>query len=194
MVENIAFKKNCEDFVRNLIGTLPNRSATDSALIDTPTRFSKMMQEQLAGEFVTNADIAEMYTKTFPYEYNSNNLILVDNIECFSHCEHHLALMYNMHVDIAYVPADRILGLSKFARIVDIISKRLQTQEKMGADIMEVLKLILGQRTPIIIKIRAEHSCMTARGIKKPGSYTQTIHENEVTESMKQEFLEMVGK
>ena len=164
-----------------ILGALPNRAFGEPATLKTPERFAKMLAEQLEGEFVTNEQIAEMFNVTFDYEIDeddidSHNWVVVKDITCFSHCEHHIALMYNMKVTIGYIPEDKILGLSKFARIVEIVSHRLQTQEKMGKDILEILQIILGENIPIVVKISGEHSCMTARGIKKPGSVTKTIH------------------
>lgn len=172
------------DFKRagmEILGALPNRAFGEPATLKTPERFAKMLAEQLEGEFVTNEQIAEMFNVTFDYEIDegiigSHNWVVVKDIPCFSHCEHHIALMYNMKVTIGYIPEDKILGLSKFARIVEIVSHRLQTQEKMGKDILEILQIILGEDIPIVVKISGEHSCMTARGIKKPGSVTKTIH------------------
>lgn len=164
-----------------ILGALPNRAFGEPATLKTPERFAKMLAEQLEGEFVTNEQIAEMFNVTFDYEVDEDNIgshswVVVKDIPCFSHCEHHIALMYNMKVTIGYIPEDKILGLSKFARIVEIVSHRLQTQEKMGKDILEILQIILGEDIPIVVKISGEHSCMTARGIKKPGSVTKTIH------------------
>lgn len=172
------------DFKRagmEILGALPNRAFGEPATLKTPERFAKMLAEQLEGEFVTNEQIAEMFNVTFDYEVDEDNIdshnwVVVKDIPCFSHCEHHIALMYNMKVTIGYIPEDKILGLSKFARIVEIVSHRLQTQEKMGKDILEILQIILGENIPIVVKISGEHSCMTARGIKKPGSVTKTIH------------------
>lgn len=172
------------DFKRagmEILGALPNRAFGEPATLKTPERFAKMLAEQLEGEFVTNEQIAEMFNVTFDYEIDEDNIgshswVVVKDIPCFSHCEHHIALMYNMKVTIGYLPEDKILGLSKFARIVEIVSHRLQTQEKMGKDILEILQIILGEDIPIVVKISGEHSCMTARGIKKPGSVTKTIH------------------
>lgn len=164
-----------------ILGALPKRAFGEPATLKTPERFAKMLAEQLEGEFVTNEQIAEMFNVTFDYEIDEDNIgshswVVVKDIPCFSHCEHHIALMYNMKVTIGYIPEDKILGLSKFARIVEIVSHRLQTQEKMGKDILEILQIILGEDIPIVVKISGEHSCMTARGIKKPGSVTKTIH------------------
>ena len=161
------------DFKRagmEILSALPNRAFGEPATVKTPERFAKMLAEQLEGEFVTNEQIAEMFNVTFDYENDldeegdyHNNWVIVKDIPCFSHCEHHIALMYNMKVTIGYIPQDKILGLSKFARIVEIVSHRLQTQEKMGKDILEILKIILGIDITIIVKISGEHSFMTAR-------------------------------
>ena len=95
------------------------------------------------------------------------------DIDIFSHCEHHLALMYDMTVDIAYVPNGKVIGLSKLARIADMVSKRLQLQERIGNDILYIVKKITGSND-IIVRIEGCHSCVTARGIKKR-SKTVTI-------------------
>ena len=151
----------------------------------------KMYDEIYEGMRYTNDEVAEMFNKCFD-EPEANDLVCMTNIDTFSNCEHHLALMYNMKVSIAYIPKDNILGLSKFARIVDIISKRLQTQEKMGKDIMEVLETVLPQ-VPILVQIKAEHSCMTSRGIQKPGTQTVTLHTNDlVSEEIKKEFFNLL--
>lgn len=188
------FERTCESFsnaARYIIRELPYRQKDDPALVDTPSRFAKFMMERLQGEFVNNEQISKLYGKVFPYE-GSGEMVLVKDIECFSMCEHHIALMYNMKVSIAYIPKDNILGLSKFARIVDIISKRLQTQEKMGKDIMEVLETVLPQ-VPVLVQIKAEHSCMTSRGIQKPGTQTVTLHTNDlVSEEIKKEFFNLL--
>lgn len=164
-----------------ILSVLPNRALGEPATLKTPERFAKMLAEQLEGEFVTNEQIAKMFNVTFDYSINEEDFrmydwVIVKDIPCFSHCEHHIALMYNMKVTIGYIPENKILGLSKFARIVEVVSHRLQTQEKMGKDILEILQMILGKDIPIVVKISGEHSCMTARGIKKPGSATKTIH------------------
>lgn len=164
-----------------ILSALPYRKMTEKALLRTPERFAKMMMEQLEGEFVTNEEIKQLYDVCFDYEDEVfTDWVIVKDISCFSHCEHHLALMYNMKVSIGYKPETKILGLSKFARIVDLVSKRLQTQEVMGRQILEILMSIMGEETPICVHISGEHSCMTARGIKKPGSVTTTVHSSGV--------------
>jgi len=144
-------------------------------LIDTPKRAAEMYIEQFEGMNYTNDQIAEMFNKSFDEDYltDSKNVVVVKDIDIFSHCEHHLALMYDMTVDIAYVPNGRVIGLSKLARIADMCAKRLQLQERIGNDILYCVKKITKSEN-ILIRITGCHSCVTARGIKKR-SKTTTI-------------------
>ena len=93
-----------------------------------------------------------------------------------TYCEHHLALMYDMKVTVAYIPNGRVIGLSKIARIADMVSKRLQLQERIGSDIADIMHMVTGAKD-IAVFIEGCHSCMTARGIKKANTktYTQTL-------------------
>ena len=122
----------------------------------------------------SNAEIAEMFNKSFEQQCGSDDFVLVKDIEAFSYCEHHMALMYDMKISVAYIPSGRVLGLSKIARIADMACKRLQLQERIGSDIAEIMELASGS-SDIAVFIEANHSCMTARGIKKPGSKTSTV-------------------
>jgi GTP cyclohydrolase I len=95
------------------------------------------------------------------------------DITVFSYCEHHMALMYDMTVNVGYIPRGKVLGLSKIARICEMAAKRLQLQEKLGRDIAEIISEAAG--TPDVgVKISGCHSCMTARGIKNASSHTET--------------------
>lgn len=100
-------------------------------------------------------------------------MVVLKGINCFSYCEHHIALMYNMTVDVGYIPNGKVIGISKIARIADAVTKRLQIQERIGKEIRDILTKILGTEDVIVV-IQGEHSCMTARGIKKPGVKTKT--------------------
>ena len=137
-------------------------------LLDTPKRAAEMYLELFEGMNYTNDEIAEMFDKSFDTDYltDSKNVVVVKGIDIFSHCEHHLALMYDMTVDIAYVPNKRVIGLSKIASIADMVAKRLQLQERIGNDILEILKKIT-KSDDILVRIEGCHSCVTARGIKK---------------------------
>lgn len=141
-------------------------------LRETPARVARMYAEVLAGMRYSNDEIAEMFDKCFESE-GSHDLVLVKDIEVFSYCEHHMALMYNMKVHVGYIPKDRIIGLSKIARICDMAAKRFQLQERLGCDIAEIMQKVLKTEDVIVI-IEGEHSCMTARGIKSRNAKTRT--------------------
>ena len=153
-------------------------------LKDTPKRVAKMYEEVFEGMNYTNKEIADMFNKTFVLnecdEYDGiekmQNMVVVRDIDIFSYCEHHLALMYDMKVTVAYIPKDRVIGISKIARIADMVSKRLQLQERIGTDIADIVQMVTGAED-IAVFIEGCHSCMTARGIKKTNTktYTQTL-------------------
>lgn len=153
-------------------------------LKDTPKRVAKMYEEVFEGMNYTNKEIADMFNKTFALnecdEYDGikkmQNMVVVRDIDIFSYCEHHLALMYDMKVTVAYIPKDRVIGISKIARIADMVSKRLQLQERIGTDIADIVQMVTGAED-IAVFIEGCHSCMTARGIKKVNAktYTQTL-------------------
>lgn len=153
-------------------------------LKDTPKRVAKMYEEVFEGMNYTNKEIADMFNKTFMLnecdEYDGiekmQNMVVVRDIDIFSYCEHHLALMYDMKVTVAYIPKDRVIGISKIERIADMVSKRLQLQERIGTDIADIVQMVTGAED-IAVFIEGCHSCMTARGIKKVNAktYTQTL-------------------
>ena len=150
------------------IGEDPDREG----LRETPDRVARMYSEIFEGISYTNDEIANMFNKTFDAPTN-NDMVLVRDIEIFSYCEHHMALMYDMKVNVAYIPRDRVIGLSKIARIADMVGKRLQLQEKIGFDIAEIMeKATLSPDVAVIIS--GKHSCMTARGIKNTPAVTLT--------------------
>lgn len=167
--------KAIEEHIRGILvalGDNPERGG----LKDTPKRVAKMYEEVFAGMCYTNDEIAEMFNTTFegdvPLEdINNNDIVFMKDIEIFSYCEHHLALMYNMKVAVAYLPSNKIIGLSKIARIADMVGRRLQLQERIGSDIAEILQKVTGSEDVAVI-IQGEHGCMTSRGIQKPGSKT----------------------
>lgn len=152
-------------------------------LKETPSRVARMYEEVFEGMNYTNDEIAEMFNKTFE-EYGNDDegvsrigdMVVVKDIDIFSYCEHHMALMYDMKVTVAYVPNGKVIGLSKIARVADMVSKRLQLQERIGSDIADVITKITGSED-VAVYIEGCHSCMTARGIKKnqAKTYTQTL-------------------
>ena len=171
-IDKEAIKFHIKEIIKAL-GDDPEREG----LKDTPDRVSRMYEEVFEGMNYTNDELAVMFDKTFEddveYETDRKDMVVVKDIDIFSYCEHHMALMYDMKVTVAYVPAGRVIGLSKIARIADMVSKRLQLQERIGSDIAEVMQKITGSED-VAVLIEGSHSCMTARGIKKPASKTYT--------------------
>ncbi len=153
------------------IGEDPDREG----LRDTPRRVAKMYEEVFAGIGISNHEIAEMFGKTFADadREQASSAVVMRNISVFSYCEHHMALMYDMQVSVAYIPHERVLGLSKIARICDMAAKRLQLQERLGRDIAEIISEAAGS-PDVGVRIRGSHSCMTARGIKNVTAQTVT--------------------
>lgn len=168
-IDQEAIKKHIRGILEAL-GDDPDREG----LKDTPERVAKMYAEVFEGMNYTNDEIAKMFSKSFELPQEGNkDMVLVKDIEVFSYCEHHMALMYDMKVSVAYLPRKRVIGLSKIARIADMVSKRLQLQERIGTDIADVICKATGS-PDVAVYIEGNHSCMTARGIKKPSAKTVT--------------------
>lgn len=160
-----------QESVRNILIALGDDPGREG-LVDTPRRVAKMYDEVFEGMRYTNEEIAMMFDKCFN-EPDAKDLVLMKDIDAFSYCEHHLALMYNMKIHVAYIPDGRVIGLSKIARIVDMVCRRLQLQERIAKDIAEILQRVL-ETHDVMVVVEGEHSCMTARGIKKPGTVTNS--------------------
>lgn len=147
-------------------------------LKETPRRVAGYWQELLEGEEYTNAEIAEKYSKNFEVGYDPIVTIYQENI--YSHCEHHLALMFDGSAVIGYIPVQnengtyKVLGLSKLYRIVEMCSKRLQLQEKLAADIAECISLATGSKE-VYVNLNMKHGCVSARGVKASGSTNVTF-------------------
>lgn len=164
-------KKAIMEHVRGILIALGDDPEREG-LKETPERVAKMYEEVFEGMNYTNREIADMFSKTFELtDSESNDMVIVKDIEVFSYCEHHLALMYDMKVTVAYIPEKKVLGLSKIARIADMAAKRLQLQEKLGADIAEIISMASGSEN-VAVYIEGKHSCMTARGIRNGSSST----------------------
>ena len=165
-----------EEHIKGILIALGDNPEREG-LKDTPKRVAKMYEDIYKGMCYTNDEIAEMLNTTFEDDLAlgnaENDLVFMKDIEIFSHCEHHMALMYNMKVAVAYVPKQKVIGLSKIARIADMAGRRLQLQERIGSDIAEILQKITESEDVAVI-IQGEHGCMTTRGIQKPGAKTIT--------------------
>lgn len=169
-------KEAVKEHIRGLLvalGENPDREG----LKDTPDRVARMYEEVFEGIGYSNHEIAQMFNKTFEdeleFEDGGQDMVIVKDIDIFSYCEHHVALMYDMKVTVAYLPAGKVIGLSKIARIADMVSKRLQLQERIGSDIADIITEVTGSED-VAVLIEGCHSCMTARGIKKPNAKTYT--------------------
>ncbi len=165
-----------KEHIRGIIVALGDNPEREG-LKETPDRVAKMYEEVFEGMNYSNDEIAEMFDKTFEQDLhassNSNDLVVVRDIDIYSYCEHHLALMYDMKVTVAYVPNGKVIGLSKIARVCDMVSKRLQLQERIGSDIADIIEKITGS-SDVAVLIEGCHSCMSARGIKKQNAKTST--------------------
>ena len=166
-----------EEHIRGILTALgddPDREG----LKDTPKRVAQMYAEVFEGMNYTNHEIAEMFGKTFEEGFElhpdeSGRVVVMKDIDMFSYCEHHMALMYDMKATVAYVPKGKVIGLSKIARVCDMVGRRLQLQEKIGRDIADIMTEITGSEDVAVI-LEACHSCVTARGIKKTNTKTFT--------------------
>lgn len=164
-------RKKAEGAVRDLLSAF-GEDVDREGLVDTPRRVAGYWEELLEGMRYTNDEIAKMYGKRFVVSAAPLVVKKVENV--FSHCEHHLALMYNMTVTVAYIPREiepnryEVIGLSKIPRIVDLCAKRLQLQEKLAEDISECIQLATGSEN-VYVNIVADHACVSARGAKSDG-------------------------
>ncbi len=147
------------------IGENPDREG----LRDTPARVARAYRELFAG---LGGDPDEVLARTFGE--NHDELVLVRDIPMFSMCEHHLLPFHGL-AHVAYLPGPdgRVTGLSKLARLVDLYARRPQVQERLTTQVADALDRALDARGVIVV-IDAEHQCMSARGVRKPGSRTTT--------------------
>ena len=179
--------KKVEQAIRLLlegIGEDPDREG----LAETPDRIARMYEEICGG---MNEDAAEHLKKTFTAE--NNEMVVEKDITFYSMCEHHLMPFYGK-AHIAYIPNGKVTGLSKLARTVDVYARRPQIQERLTVQIADALERVLAPKG-IMVMLEAEHTCMTMRGIKKPGSKTiTTVTRGEFKENMElqKQFLAMV--
>ena len=182
-------RDQAEKAVKTLIewaGDNPEREG----LVETPKRVVKAYEQFFEGY---DQDPEEILTKTFEEVEGYDEMVIVKDIRLESHCEHHIVpILGKAH--IGYIPNNRVVGISKLARIVDVFGKRLQTQETMTSQIANVIQKVLDPKGVAVV-IDASHQCMTTRGVHKPESSTVTsamkgvFKENPVTRN---EFLSFV--
>ena len=165
--DNISDKEAEEAFVKILkwMGEDPGREG----LLETPKRVVKAFKEYFKGY---KEDPKEILNKTFGDVNGYDDMVIQKNISVQSHCEHHMAPIIGK-AHLAYIPNERVVGLSKLARVVEVFSKRLQTQERLTMQIAKTLMDALDAKG-VAVSIDATHQCMTMRGIKKEQATTVT--------------------
>jgi GTP cyclohydrolase I len=186
-------RETAEAAVRTLIawaGDDPSREG----LIDTPRRVLAAYEEFYAG-YTQNP--AEALERTFEDVGEYDDIVLVRHIPFYSHCEHHMVPFVGK-AHIAYFPTESVVGLSKLARVLDVYARRLQTQERLTADVVAAIDEILKPRG-VAVMIEAEHQCMTLRGVHKHGAATVTtqftgIFRDDPVEQQRFMALVRVGK
>ena len=166
--KNKVSDKEAEEAFKTILawmGEDPNREG----LLETPKRVVKAYKEYFAGY---NEDPNKILEKTFGDVDGYDDMVIQKNISVQSHCEHHMApIIGKAHV--AYIPKERVVGLSKLARVVEVFSKRLQTQERLTMQIAKTLMESLDAKG-VAVTIDSTHQCMTMRGIKKEQASTVT--------------------
>ncbi len=182
--------KQAEEAVRVLIawaGDNPDREG----LKETPKRVVNAYRDFFAGY---EMDPVTILGKTFEEVEGYDDIVLLKNMRMESHCEHHMVPFTGV-AHIAYLPNKRVVGISKIARLLDVFSKRLQTQETMTAQIADTLNHVLKPQG-VAVMIDSEHQCMTTRGVHKVGSTTVTIRmtgafKNDI--ELERKFFRMIG-
>ena len=165
--EKISDKEAEEAFIKVIkwIGEDPSREGLKS----TPKRLLKAFKEYFKGY---DEDAGKILEKTFGDVQGYDDMVIQKNISLQSHCEHHMAPIIGV-AHVAYIPKERVVGLSKLARVVEVFSKRLQTQERLTMQIAKTLMSALDAKG-VAVSIDSTHQCMTMRGIKKEQATTVT--------------------
>ena len=166
-IDTISDKEAEEAFIKILqwLGEDPSREG----LLETPKRVTKAFKEYFKGY---KEDPKEILNKTFGDVNGYDDMVIQKNISVQSHCEHHMAPIIGV-AHVAYIPKDRVVGLSKLARVVEVFSKRLQTQERLTMQIASTIMESLDAKG-VAVSIDSTHQCMTMRGIKKEQATTVT--------------------
>ena len=173
-LEQISKKKQqisdekAEEAIKTIIQWIGEDPAREG-LLSTPKRVIKAFREYFSGY---SQDPSKFLSKTFTEVEGYDDMVIEKNISIQSHCEHHMAPIVGV-THVAYIPSDKVVGLSKLARVVEVFSKRLQTQERLTMQIAKTIMDILQPRG-VAVTIDASHQCMTNRGVKKEGTTTIT--------------------
>ncbi len=168
LIKNNVSDKEAEEAFKKIlkwIGEDPDREG----LVETPKRLVKAFKEYFGGYDV---DAKSLLSKTFGDVEGYDDMVIQKNISLQSHCEHHMAPIIGV-VHVAYIPKNKVVGLSKLARLVEVYAKRLQTQERLTKQIATTLMEALDAKG-VAVSVDAAHQCMTMRGIKKEQATTVT--------------------
>lgn len=183
-------RAQAEEAVRTLLrwaGDDPSREG----LLDTPKRVTKAYGDWFRGY---DEDPAAMLQRTFEEVEGYDEMVVLRDIRYESYCEHHMAPIIG-RAHVGYIPTDRVVGISKLARVVDAYSKRLQVQEKMNAQIANTLYSVLKPRGVAVV-LEGEHHCMSTRGVHKPGVSmvtTTMLGEFKTDRALRREFMDIIG-
>lgn len=183
-------REQAEDAVRTLIRWAGDDPAREG-MRDTPRRVTKAYTEFFSGY---ETDPVSVLSTTFSEVGGYDEMIVLRDIDFSSYCEHHM-VPFTGRVHIAYIPTDRVVGLSKLARLVDVYAKRLQIQEKLTAEIAQTLQAVLKPKGVAVV-VEATHMCMTMRGVRKTGTVMQTSKLLGLFRSdprTRQEFYSLIG-
>jgi GTP cyclohydrolase IA len=183
-------REETEAAVRTLIEWAGDDPAREG-LKGTPARVAKAFEEYFSGY---GTDPIELLQRTFEETDGYDEMVVLRDIRFESHCEHHLAPIIGK-AHIAYLPQQRVVGISKLARLVEVYARRLQIQEKMTAQIANTLDEVL-QPKGVAVVIEAAHQCMTTRGVHKPGVAMVTsrmLGAFRTDASTRREFLAIIG-
>lgn len=159
-------REQIEFHVREIL-KLVGENVEREGLLETPARVTRMYEEIFAGYEVDPRDVLGV-----TFDERHEELVIVKDIVYYSQCEHHMAPFFGK-AHIGYIPSGKIAGLSKLARLVEAVSRRLQVQERITSQIADMLDEVL-QPHGVMVVVEGEHLCMCARGVKKPGSKTVT--------------------
>ena len=183
-------REEAEAAVRTLLrwaGDNPEREG----LVDTPARVVRSYEEFFSGY---HEDPVELLARSFEETDGYDEMVVLRDIRLESHCEHHMVPIIG-RAHVAYLPAGRVVGISKLARVVEAYARRLQIQEKLTAQIANSIEAVLQPRGVAVV-IEAGHQCMTTRGVHKPGVSMITsrmLGEFRTDAALRREFLAMVG-
>ncbi len=183
-------RTQAEAAVRTLIAWAGDDPAREG-VADTPARVVKAYEEFFAGYRI---DPEALLARTFEEVEGYDEMVLLRDIRFESHCEHHMVSIIGV-AHVAYLPTDRVVGISKLARVVEAYAKRLQIQEKLNAQIADTLDRVLRPRGVAVV-VESEHHCMTTRGIRKSGTTMVTsrmLGEFKTDRELRREFMDAIG-